>query len=269
MLTGHFRNPDWMPESPPAIVLRMHTLHALIFDVDGTLADTERDGHRPAFNHAFADLGLDWHWDERLYGELLAITGGKERIRHYAARYAARYAPALAARPEFEVLVRDLHAAKTRHYLRLVNSGSLPLRPGVAALIQHARQRGLRLAIATTTTPENVIALLHATLGPDAPGWFEVIGAGDIVPNKKPAPDIYRWVLDRLALSAENCLTIEDSANGLRAAQAAGLRCLVTPNDYTAGDDFSGAWRVLADLREVDLDAIAAATISNLAHISG
>ncbi|MFH1658702.1 MAG: HAD family hydrolase [Pseudomonadota bacterium] len=243
----------------------MLPLHALIFDVDGTLADTERDGHRPAFNHAFADLGLDWHWDERLYGELLAITGGKERIRHYA----TRHAPALAARPEFDVLVRDLHAAKTRHYLRLVDSGSLPLRPGVAALIQHARQRGLRLAIATTTTPENVTALLHATLGPDAPGWFEVIGAGDIVANKKPAPDIYCWVLDRLALPADNCLAVEDSANGLDAARAAGLRCLVTPNDYTAGDDFSSAWRVLADLREVDLDAIAGPTISNLAHISG
>ncbi|MGB4065238.1 MAG: HAD family hydrolase [Azonexus sp.] len=243
----------------------MHPLHALIFDVDGTLADTERDGHRPAFNHAFADLGLDWHWDESLYGELLAITGGKERIRHYA----AGQAPTLAARPEFEVLVRDLHAAKTRHYLRLVDSGSLPLRPGVAALIQHARQRGLRLAIATTTTPENVTALLHATLGPDAPGWFEVIGAGDIVPNKKPAPDIYRWVLDHLALPAENCLAIEDSANGLRAARAAGLRCLVTPNDYTAGEDFSGAWRMLADLRDVDLDAIAVPTISNFAVFSG
>ncbi|WP_226402056.1 HAD family hydrolase [Ferribacterium limneticum] len=254
-----------MPESTPAIVQRMPTLHALIFDVDGTLADTERDGHRPAFNHAFADLGLDWHWDETLYGQLLAITGGKERIRHYA----EHYAPDIAARPEFDGLVRDLHAAKTRHYLRLVESASLPLRPGVAALIQHARQRGLRLAIATTTTPENVTALLHATLGPDAPGWFEVIGAGDVVPNKKPAPDIYRWVLDRLALPAANCLAIEDSANGLRAARAAGLRCLVTPNDYTASEDFSGAWQVLADLREVDLDAIAAPTISNLANISG
>ncbi|MBS1144929.1 MAG: HAD-superfamily hydrolase subfamily variant 3 [Proteobacteria bacterium] len=230
----------------------MNPCQAIIFDVDGTLADTERDGHRPAFNHAFADCGLDWHWDEALYGRLLAITGGKERIRHYA----ERHAPDIAARPGFDSLVRDLHAAKTRHYLRLVDSGSLPLRPGVAALIQHARQRGLRLAIATTTTPENVTALLRATLGPDAPGWFAVIGAGDIVPAKKPAPDIYRWVLDRLALPAENCLAIEDSANGLRAALGAGLRCLITPNDYTASEDFAGAWQVLPDLSAFGFDQI-------------
>ncbi|MBT9520271.1 MAG: HAD family hydrolase [Dechloromonas sp.] len=230
----------------------MHTLHALIFDVDGTLADTERDGHRPAFNHAFADLGLDWHWDETLYGQLLAITGGKERIRHYAERHATD----IAARPEFEVLVRDLHAAKTRHYLRLVESARLPLRPGVAALIQHARQRGLRLAIATTTTPENVTALLHATLGPDAPGWFEVIGAGDIVPNKKPAPDIYTWVLDRLGLPADACLAIEDSENGLKSALTAGLRCLITANDYTAGQDFRGAVAVVEHLGDTSLDRL-------------
>lgn len=231
----------------------MNALQALIFDVDGTLAETERDGHRPAFNAAFAEHGLDWYWDEMLYGELLAIAGGKERIRHYA----PRRAPDIAARPEFDCLVRDLHAAKTRHYLRLVESASLPLRPGVAALIQQARQRGLRLAIATTTTPENVTTLLNATLGAESPDWFEVIGAGDIVPHKKPAPDIYRWVLDRLALPAENCLAIEDSANGLQAARAAGMRCLVTPNNYTAGEDFSGAWQVLSDLLEVDLSAIA------------
>lgn len=226
----------------------MSALKALIFDVDGTLADTERDGHRPAFNAAFAEHGLDWHWDEALYGKLLAITGGKERIRHFG----ERHAPGVAARDDFAALVKQLHATKTAHYVRLVDQGGLALRPGVARLIAEARRAGIRLAIATTTSPENVGALLRATLGDGAEEWFEVIGAGDIVPAKKPAPDIYRWVLERLGLPASACLAIEDSANGLRAAQGAGLRCLVTPNDYTADEDFSGAWK-----------------ISNLAEISG
>lgn len=232
----------------------MTTCQALIFDVDGTLAETERDGHRVAFNAAFRDCGLSWHWDELRYGELLAVTGGKERIRHYA----AHDAPAIAERPDFDALVGQLHKIKTAHYLRLVDRGQLPLRPGVACLINEARQAGLRLAIATTTTPENVDALLRANLGPDAPGWFDVIGAGDVVPAKKPAPDIYQWVLDRLALPASACLAIEDSEMGLKSALTAGLRCVVTISEYTRGQDFRGAERVLeglagSSLREVVL----------------
>lgn len=232
----------------------MHPLKALIFDVDGTLADTERDGHRPAFNHAFADLGLDWHWDETLYGELLAITGGKERMRHYA----GQYAPEIARRDDFDALIKVLHAAKTGHYVRLVEQRGLPLRPGIARLIGEARQAGIRLAIATTTSPENVTALLRAGLGDESPGWFEVIGAGDVVPAKKPAPDIYTWVLDRLALPAHPCLALEDSENGLKSALTAGLRCLVTANDYTAGQDFRGAVAVVEHLGDTSLDRLLA-----------
>ncbi|KAB2925675.1 MAG: HAD family hydrolase [Dechloromonas sp.] len=219
----------------------MTTLQAIIFDVDGTLAETERDGHRPAFNRAFAEAGLDWYWDEERYGRLLTVTGGKERIRHYA----ALHAPQIAADPGFPALVQRLHAAKTRHYVALVEAGGLPLRPGVRTLIDGARQAGIRLAIATTTTPENVDALLRATLGPAAAGCFEVIGAGDIVPAKKPAPDIYHWVLEQLALPASACLAIEDSENGLRAALGAGLRCLITVSEYGREDDFTGATAVL------------------------
>lgn len=225
----------------------MNTLKALIFDVDGTLAETERDGHRPAFNLAFAEHGLPWHWDEARYGDLLDVTGGKERIRHYA----GQDAPEMLADPAFPELVKRLHAAKTAHYVRLVAAGRLALRPGVTELIAAARRAGIRLAIATTTSPDNVDALLRATLGDEAPGWFDVIGAGDIVPAKKPAPDIYRWVLARLGLPAAACLAIEDSENGLKSASTAGLRCLVTISEYTRGQDFGEATAVLDDLAQV------------------
>lgn len=224
-------------------------LQALIFDVDGTLADTERDGHRPAFNRAFADAGLDWSWDPELYGELLAVTGGKERIRHYLERHRPEV---LARLPEVDDLIARLHAAKTRHYTTLLAERGVPFRHGVRRLIEEARAEGLRLAIATTTTPANVSALLSATLGPRAESWFEVIGAGDVVPAKKPAPDIYYYVLGRLDLPAGACLAFEDSENGLRAARAAGLRTVVTPTDYSRDHDFREALVVLDHLGEHD-----------------
>ncbi|MBI3545441.1 MAG: HAD family hydrolase [Gammaproteobacteria bacterium] len=223
-------------------------LQALIFDVDGTLADTERDGHRVAFNAAFKEAGLDWHWHVDLYGELLAVTGGKERMHHYIERYRPDYKkPA-----DFDALVARLHAAKTQHYTALLARGGIPLRPGVWRLLEEARRHGMRLAIATTTTPANVSALLRHALSPAAESWFEIIGAGDVVAAKKPAPDIYHYVLEHLQLAPAQCLAFEDSENGLRAAQAARLRTVITINDYTRTHDFSGAALVLDHLGEAD-----------------
>ncbi|MDD4882059.1 MAG: HAD family hydrolase [Gallionellaceae bacterium] len=221
-------------------------LKALLFDVDGTLADTERDGHRPAFNAAFRDYGLDWDWDVELYGKLLAVTGGKERMRFYVDRFRTDY-----VRPaDFDDLVVALHQAKTRHYTRMLAEGGIPLRPGVRRLLDEARAAGLILGVVTTTTPENVTALLRHSLAEDGPDWFAVIAAGDIVPAKKPAPDIYLWALEKLGLGPESCLAFEDSKNGIRSSLGAGLKTVVTVNDYTRDDDFSGAVAVLSDLGE-------------------
>ena len=221
-------------------------LKAYIFDVDGTLSDTERDGHRVAFNQAFDEYGIDWHWSVETYGELLAVTGGKERMKFYVDNFLDKKDI-----PEgLEEKIPELHAAKTRHYTELLSTGAIPLRPGVERLIAEARQRGYRLAIATTTTPENVTALLTHTLGAESIDWFEVIAAGDIVPAKKPAPDIYDYALKEMNLTADECIAFEDSANGIKSSVGANLNTIITINDYTKDHDFSNASIVLDQMGE-------------------
>lgn len=226
----------------------MNKLEALIFDVDGTLADTERDGHRVAFNMAFKEYDLDWFWDEDLYGKLLAVTGGKERMAFYLKEFNTDY-PTDENTPE---LIKELHQAKTRHYTELLSTGEIPLRPGVKRLIDEARSKGMRIAIATTTTPENVTALLEHALEPGSSDWFEVIAAGDIVPAKKPAPDIYDWALEKMNLTPASCLAFEDSENGIQSSQGAGLKTIITTNGYTEDHDFTGAALVINNMGEPD-----------------
>ncbi len=212
-------------------------LQALIFDVDGTLADTERDGHRVAFNHAFKEHGIDWEWSVETYGKLLAVTGGKERIKFYINDFLQDFTP-----PEaIDDFALKLHQSKTRHYLQMLEQGEIPLRTGVKRLLNEAREKGYRLAIATTTTPENVTYLLGSTLGEDSINWFEVIAAGDIVPAKKPAPDIYLYALEKMGLNAEDCIAFEDSQNGILSSQGAGLKTIITENGYTHQDPMEGA----------------------------
>lgn len=226
----------------------MAELQALLFDVDGTLSDTERDGHRIAFNMAFEEAGLDWDWTESLYGELLAVTGGKERIRFYLEKFNTAF-----QKPDdYDQFVKDLHAAKTKFYTQLMGEGKIPLRTGVERLINEARETGMRMAVVTTTTPENVTALLTNTLGPDSESWFEVIAAGDIVPAKKPAPDIYDWALEQMNLKPEQAIAFEDSYNGILSSAGANLRTIVTINEYTKNDDFSQAELVLNHMGEPD-----------------
>jgi HAD superfamily hydrolase (TIGR01509 family) len=207
-------------------------LKALIFDVDGTLAETE-ELHRQAFNETFAAAGLAWHWTVDDYRRLLNTTGGKERIARHCAETGAS-----------GVDIPALHAAKTKRYTALMAAGGIALRPGIAALLASARAVGRRLAIATTTSRPNVEALALAIWGCPADGVFDVIAAGDEVAAKKPAPDVYILALERLDLRARECIALEDSRNGLDAARRAGLACAVAPSVYTCGEDFAGALAV-------------------------
>lgn len=214
------------------------TLKALLFDVDGTLAETE-EAHRQAFNEAFSKAGLDWHWDQALYHELLGVTGGRERILFYVER-------AKLDKTDFPPeRIAALHQQKTEIYVKLVDDGLVHLRPGIRELLEEARSAKLRLAITTTTSRVNVDRLLRATIGDHALDWFDVYATGERVRCKKPDPEVYRLALSDLNLPASACLAIEDARQGLLAALAAGIKTIVTESAYSAGQDFEGALQVI------------------------
>jgi HAD superfamily hydrolase (TIGR01509 family) len=238
----------------------------LIFDVDGTLADTE-EAHRRAFNEAFEQSDIDWNWSRPQYAHLLQTAGGKERLGAHIATLTLTSAErqALVAR------IEEIHQVKTHAYTRMVLAGEVPLRDGVLRLLDEAARLRIRVSIASTTTYANIEALLRNQLGIHALDRFAVIGAAAEAPHKKPAPDIYHYVLRELGAHAAECVAIEDSANGLRAAKAAGLFTVVTPSYWTRTEDFSAADLVLPSLGclERPLPARAAAPIgSNVLKIS-
>ncbi len=216
-------------------------LAALLFDFDGTIAETERLGHRVAYNAAFAQLGLDWNWDAELYGQLLSIAGGKERMAYYLEHHRPHERHADRA-----ALIAAVHERKQQIFRPLASS--IPLRPGVRRLVLEAKAAGLRVAIATTAAPDGVAALFAGDS--ELRAAFDLIAGGDVVPAKKPAPDIYRYAIKRLNVTPDVCLAVEDTAIGLQSARAAGVATLVTVSEYSRGEDFSGAAAVLSDLGE-------------------
>jgi len=218
-------------------------MNALIFDCDGVIVDTERDGHRVAFNRAFERMGLAARWSVELYGELLAVAGGKERMRHYFDQLG--WPPGTADRGS---LIRELHRIKTEMYMRIIEDGRLPLRPGVARLVDEAIAARVTLAICSTSHERAVRAVAQVMLGPERVRHFAAILAGDVVSRKKPDPEIYQLAARTLGIEPRECVVVEDSRNGLLAAEQAGMWCIITKSCYTQDEDFSEADAVYPEL---------------------
>jgi HAD superfamily hydrolase (TIGR01509 family) len=232
---------------------------ALIFDCDGVLAETERDGHRVAFNETFARMGYDLEWDVALYKELVKIGGGKERMRHF---FESTSWPA--GTGDRDALIRELHRVKTDCYTRIIESGRLPLRSGVARLVDEALAAGVRLAVCSTSNEKSVHTLVEKLLGPARKARFDVILAGDVVAKKKPDPEIYRLALARLNVKPAQGVVVEDNRNGLLAAKGAGLCCVVTTNAYTQDEDFSEADLVVSELGDPPCVQVDLATLRRI-----
>ena len=222
-------------------------MKALIFDCDGVLVDTERDGHRVAFNRAFAQKGYGIEWDVELYGELLRISGGKERMKYYFEQEGWPEGVS-----DKDSLIADLHKSKTDIFMGIIESGELALRPGVARLVSEAIADGsIILAICSTSNERSVNLIAEKLLGPERKAKFSAILAGDVVSKKKPDPEIYNLASERLGIEPDECVVIEDSRNGLLAAKAAGMLCVITTNGYTEKEDFSEADLVVSELGEL------------------
>jgi len=236
-------------------------MEALIFDCDGVIVDTERDGHRIAFNKAFALKGIDAAWDIDTYKQLVHVAGGKERMRHYfnQSGWPGQY-------PDKDLLISELHKLKTELFMELIESGALPLRPGVARLVDEAIDNDIKLAVCTTSNERAVNTIVDVLLGKERKSSFSAILAGDVVSRKKPDPEIYLLCQQRLKVHPAKCVVIEDNRNGLLAAKSAGMICVVTTNPYTASEDFTEADLVVDQLGD---EAEVKVTIHDLMKLTG
>jgi HAD superfamily hydrolase (TIGR01509 family) len=232
-------------------------MKAIIFDCDGVLADTERDGHRVAFNKAFAKKDLPIEWSVELYGELLEVAGGKERMIHYFDNYGW---PSEVA--DKDALIKELHTLKTDYFMEIIESGQLPLRPGIARFVDEAIAANMALAICSTSHERAVNMVAEVLLGPERKAHFSAILAGDVVSKKKPDPEIYNLASKRLSLEPSECVVVEDTRIGLLAAKTAGMHCVVTTNSYTKDEDFTEADLVVSELGDPPNVQVTLETIS-------
>ena len=237
-------------------------IEALIFDCDGVLVDTERDGHRVGFNRAFAEHGIDAEWDVALYGRLLQVAGGKERMRAYFDE--CGWPRGADGEPARDALIKDLHRTKTRIVAEMVAAGELPLRSGIARIVDEAIEAGVAMGVCTTSSPRFIDAVLDL-LGPERKSQFAFVHAGDCVAHKKPDPEIYQLAKISLGLPPQACVVIEDSRNGLLAAKGAGFPCLITTSTYTLDEDFTEADRVVPELGDEPTINITLADLGELA----
>ena len=230
----------------------MGNLRALLFDCDGVIAETERDGHRVSFNRAFKQQGIPVEWSIKEYSDLLKIAGGKERMKGYFSNY-----PDLIKTFNIDDnTIKDLHQLKTQIFMNMSANGELPIRPGIKRLVKEAHNRGIKLAVCSTSNEKSVTALVEAVMGKEGLGWFDAIFAGDVVKAKKPAPDIYNLAKDRWGLQPNECFVVEDTRNGLLAAKAADMHCIVTVSFYSKDEDFKEADLVVSSLGDPNMDAI-------------
>ncbi len=226
-------------------------LQAVLFDCDGVLSETERDGHRIANNQAFQALNINAHWSVDEYRELVRVSGGKERLRYYFSKYPDKFPPKYLDDAYISLIYRE----KTNQFLSLVSNGHLNLRPGVARLLKELKEHHIFVAVCSTSHESNVRALLEKNLGSDYESYVNAFCCGDIVPRKKPAPDIYLHCLNTYHLNPHKTVAIEDSENGLVAATTAKLNCLITQSVYTTEENFQGAALILDNLGDYNAPA--------------